>query len=116
MAEEFWKGLAISLATVGGMKALWDYLKKRSDNSTKVKLTNQKSEAISKDEITNQYHELLGKFDELEKKFTETEKLLDRALTAFDILYPLIEELIKEKPEFKGAVHQALKHFNKNPS
>lgn len=115
MDEATWRAIAVILATIGGMKALWDYMRRRSDNSTKVKLNAQRQEAVSKDEISQQYHELLEKFDELEKKFTETEKLLDRALTAFDILYPLIEELVKEKPEFKGAVQQALKHFNKTP-
>ena len=101
---------------IGTLKYVWDFLKRRSDNATKIKLSEQKSDAISRDEIANQYRELLCKFDELEQKFSEQERLIDRALTAFDVLYPIIEELVKEKPEFKGAVNQALKHFNKNPS
>ena len=108
-----WIATAI-LAGIGIFKGVWDYLKKRSDDSTKVKLHETDQYNLSKQDLTKQYTELLTKFDELELKFSETDKRLQKALDAFDIILPLIRKMIEEKPEYKEVIDRALKHLTTN--
>lgn len=108
-----WKGIAIVLGSLGGFKYVWDYLKRKSDNDAKVKISNNDKDNISKMELTGQYNELLERFDELEKKFEHTERQLDKALTAFDIILPLIQEVIETNPHYKAVVDKALQHLTK---
>jgi len=108
-----WKGIAIVLGSLGGFKYVWDYLKRKSDNDAKVKISNNDKDNISKMELTRQYDELLDRFDELEKKFEHTERQLDKALTAFDIILPLIQEVIETNPRYKAVVDKALQHLTK---
>lgn len=107
-----WLG-ALILLLAGGVKYFWDYLKKKSDDETKVKLNEEDKNKLSKDELTFQYNSLLNKFNELEDKFEHTEKQLDKALTAFEIILPLITKLLEDKPEYKPVFETALKHFKK---
>lgn len=106
--------VAIVLAGLGIMKGIWDYLQRKSDNDTKVKLNASSRENLSRETLNKQYTELMEKFDELEVKFSETDKRLQRALDAFDIILPLIKRMIEENPEFKDVVDNALKHLTIN--
>lgn len=108
-----WKGVAMVLASIGGFKYIWDYLKRKSDNDTKIKINASDKESVSKMELTKQYNELLERFDELERKFEHTERQLDKALTAFDIILPLIQEVIETNPRYKAVVDKALQHLTK---
>lgn len=99
------------LGALGIGKGIWDYFKRVSDNNTKVKLHDVDSYALSKDEITKQHKELLEKFDELEHNFIETDKKLQRALDAFEIIFPLIRKMVDNNPEYKEVFDKALKHF-----
>ena len=102
---------SLILAIGGATKYVWDYLKKRSDDATKVKLHDEDKYALSKEELTKQYNELLSKFSELEDKFDVTDKRLDRALMAFEIILPLIQKFVEDKPEHKAVIDKALKHL-----
>lgn len=101
------------LVLMATIKGIWDYLKKKSDNETRLKLSESDSDKISKQELSKQYNELLKRFTELEDKFDQTEKQLDRALNTFDILFPLIENLLADKPEYRTAFENALKNLKK---
>lgn len=102
------------LVAIAIVKGIWDYLKKKSDNETKLKLSETDSDKISKLELSKQYNELLAKFSELELKFEATERQLDRALNTFDIIFPLIENLLADKPEYRVAFENALKILKNN--
>lgn len=103
-----------ALLVFGGIvKKIWDYMKTKSDNETAIKLRNNDNDKISKEELSKQYNELLKKFSELEDKFEATERQLDRALNTFDILFPLIENLLADKPEYRVAFDNALRHLKK---
>lgn len=118
MSEELtnnggWIASAI-LALIGGLKFFWDYLKKRNDNDTALKMKEADKYHISNDELRKQHTELLAKFDELEHNFIETDKKLQRALDAFEIILPLIKKMIEDKPEYKEVFDKALKHLSTN--
>lgn len=103
--------VAIAGAALTATKYVWDYLKRKSDNDTKLKIHESGKEEIAKAELIAQQKELIHKLDELEAKLEHTEKQLDKALTAFDIILPIIQELLKEKPEFQGVLDKALQHL-----
>lgn len=108
-----WIATAI-LAAIGTFKYVWDYLKKKSDNETAVLLHDEDKYNMSRSELIAQNKELLKKFDELEHNFDVIEKKLDKAMTAFDLILPLIEQLLKDKPEYKPMFDKALKHLTVN--
>lgn len=99
------------LTLIGTLKYVWDYLKKKSDNDTAVLLHDEEKYNFSRTELIAQNKELLSKFEELELNFDAIEKKLDKAMTAFDLILPLIEQLLKDKPEYKGMFDKALKHL-----
>lgn len=101
------------LVLIALIKGIWDYLKKKSDNETRLKLKESDNERVSSSELSKQYNELLNKFTELEHKFDATERQLDKALQTFDILLPFIDNLLKDKPEYKPAFENAVKHLRK---
>ena len=86
-------------------------LGKRSKDNTKIILHDEDRYNVSRDELIAQNKELLKKFDDLESKFDLTEKKLDKAMTAFDLILPLIEQLLHDKPEYKPMFDKALKHL-----
>lgn len=99
------------LGALGIGKGVWDYFKRLSDNNTKVKLHDNDQYALSKEELSKQHKELIAKFDELENNFIETDKKLQRALDAFEIIFPLIKKMVENNPEYKEVFDHALKHF-----
>lgn len=109
-----WMITTIVLAVIGALDKGWRYLEKRNSNETSLKLAEKKSEDIKKDELTLQYNELLKKFNELEEMFEETKEKLDKALITFDVILPIIETLIEERPEYKKTIQNALKHIKQN--
>lgn len=111
--NNIWMITTIVLAIIGALDKGWKYLQQRNNNDTSIKLAEKKKEDIQKDELATQYQELLRKFEELEGMFEETQGKLDKALIAFDIILPIIENLIEEKPEYKKTIENALKHLKK---
>ena len=103
------------VATIGAVgtaiKVLFDYFKKRNDNDTKVKLSENVKEEQLKQELNSQHKELLKKIDELETKLDHTERQLEKATLAFDIILPLLQEILKERPEYRGMIDKAVQHL-----
>lgn len=112
--SNIWMITTIVLAIIGTLEKGWKYLKQKDNNETSLKLAERKSEDIRKDELTLQYNELLKKFNELEEMFEETKEKLDKALIAFDVILPIIESMIEEKPEYKRTIQNALKHIKQD--
>ena len=106
--------VSIALAVIGATKYVWDYLKQKADNETKIKLHEDDRYTLSKEELTKQYNELLIKFTEIENNFEITDKKLDRFLIAFEIILPIIQKTVEDNPEYKSVIEKALKHLTVN--
>lgn len=103
--------VSIVLAAIGATKYIWDYLKQRSENETKIKLHEDDKYSLSKEELTKQYNELMVKFTDIEHNFEVTDKKLDRFLIAFEIILPIIQKTVENNPEYKSVIDKALKHL-----
>ena len=90
---------------------LLNYQKKRSDNKTTIEISQLDHQKLDYADLKAQNDELLHKFTELEEKFDETDKQFRRALTAFEILLPLLQDLAETQPAIKAALDKASKHF-----
>lgn len=110
-SEQAGWAVAITGAIATATKYVWDYLKRKSDNDTKIKLHENGNAEITKQELIAQHKELLAKLDELETKLEHTERQLDKALTAFDIILPIFQKILEERPEYKGILDKALQHL-----
>ena len=105
-----WISTAI-LALAGIIKGIFDYQKKKSDNETSVKITESDRYKQSREELEKTNKELMGKLSSIEDSLSNTKHKLDKALSAFEIIFPLIETMIKDKPEYQKTFETALKHF-----
>lgn len=105
-----WIAAAI-MAGIGTLKYLYDYLKKKSDNETAIKLNEQKEDEHSKDSLKKQNELLLAKLDEVEDKLEHTEKKLNELLLAFEIVFPIMNQMIEDNPTYKPVFENAFKHF-----
>lgn len=103
------------IAAIGGVVTaitkFLDYQKKRSDNKTTIEISQLDHQKLDYADLKAQNDELLHKFTELEEKFDETDKQFRRALTAFEILLPLLQDLAETQPAIKAALDKASKHF-----
>ncbi len=104
--------VALALAIVGAVKGIWDYLKKRSDNTTSIKINEENKYKVSRDELEVKNKELFSKLTEVEETLEHTSKQLEKALLAFEIIFPLIEDMIKENPAYKKTFERALDVFH----
>ena len=103
--------VAIAVAAIGVINELVKYYRNKNDNNTKVAIGDVQKEKEKAAKLEAQHHELLEKFNELETKFEETDRKLEGALLAFDIVFPLIKELIKDKPEYQDVFNRALSYI-----
>lgn len=103
--------VAIAVAAIGVINELVKYYRNKNDNNTKVAIGDVAKEKQKAAKLEAQHNELLDKFNELEHKFSETERKLEGALLAFDIVFPLIKELIKDKPEYQDVFNRALSYI-----
>lgn len=103
------------IAAIGGVVTaitkFLDYQKKRNDNKTTIEISQLDHQKLDYADLKAQNDELLHKFTELEEKFDETDKQFRRALTAFEILLPLLQDLAETQPAIKAALDKASKHF-----
>ena len=103
------------IAAIGGVVTaitkFLDYQKKRNDNKTTIEISQLDHQKLDYADLKAQNDELLHKFTELEEKFDETDKQFRRALTAFEILLPLLQDLAETHPAIKAALDKASKHF-----
>lgn len=103
--------VAIALALIGVINEVVKYYRNKNDNNTKVAIGDVEKEKQKSLLLEAQHKELLEKFSELETKFEETDRKLEGALLAFDIVFPLIKELIKDKPEYEAVFQKALTYI-----
>lgn len=105
--------VAVSGAVITGTKYFWDYMKKRSEDKTKTELSKDDVIKTNHAELNAQYTELLSKFEELEGKFERTSHQLDKALSAFKIIIPLIESIGEKDPIMKKTIDNAIREILK---
>ena len=106
-----WMGIIGGVSLVVA-KGIWDYLKKRNDNQTTVKINEESKYKQSRDELQKSNDELFTKLTEVEQRLEVTSHQLDKAFLAFKIIFPLIEEMVGENPAYKKTFDEALKIFN----
>lgn len=108
----------VILAAIGLAKGIWDYLKKRSDNETTVKVNEESKYKQSREELQESNDKLFEKLSQAEKALEATTQLLeqtrhdlDKSILAFKILIPLIEDIIAKNPAHKAAFDEVRKVF-----
>lgn len=112
-----WQGVVGGVLIVAA-KGIWDYLKKRSDNETTVKVNEESKYKQSREELQESNDKLFEKLSQAEKALEATTQLLeqtrhdlDKSILAFKILIPLIEDIIANNPAHKAAFEEVRKVF-----
>lgn len=95
-------------------KGVWDYLKKRNDNHTAIKINEDTQYKQSREELQKSNDLLFEKLTEVESRLEATSHQLDKAVLAIKIIFPLIEEMVGNNPAYKKTFDEALKTFNDN--
>lgn len=105
--------VAIVLGAFGLLDKGWNYLIKRSSDSTKIELNKSDIYKTNQKELNEQYQELLNKFEEMEMKFEKASHQLDKALSTFKVIIPLIESIGETNPVMKKTIDNAIKEILK---
>jgi len=101
-----------AILMIGGVaKYVFDYRKRQSDNETSIKLNETNQYKQSREELDAINKELMQKLSSLEDNVKTQQHKLDKMLSGFEIIFPLIETMIKDKPEYQKTFDVALKHF-----
>ena len=106
--------VAAITAGAGVVKLAYDYYKNRDNNSTTLKLTEQEKQNRDKSEIEKQNVVLMDKIDELERSISDLTHRLDKFMTVFKMIEPIIEESVANNPVNKKIVDEAYIHLKQN--
>jgi len=105
--------VAIALGILALLDKGWNYLIKRSENQTKIELNKSSIHQNDQKESNEQYNELLTKFEELKDMFEETSHQLDKFMSTFKVILPLIKSVGDKDPVLKQTIDNAIKEIFK---
>ena len=90
----------------GAITVIFNFLTKKSDNKTQVDLNIAQINKAEIIEANKKILELQSQKDEISMALHEVNNKLDKLISMFDLIYPLIEEAISNNPAFKKVVGQ----------
>jgi flagellar capping protein FliD len=104
-------GLAGILAAA---KWIGDYMSRRDSNETNIKLKEMEHAEAALLNLQKKYEELQAKCEEYAATINKLTLSLDRAITSFEMLLPVLEDEFSDREDILSIISRAQKNITRN--
>lgn len=108
LVKEYGGWIAAGFMFLGALaKYYYDYKKAISKDEANVKLNAHDYEVVSRKELERQHEEVLKKLNQVEEEMRQISVEMEKIIAVMGVIKPLIDQVIKEKPEYKEMLVKA---------
>jgi flagellar capping protein FliD len=95
-------------------KWIGDYMSRHDSNETNLKLKEMENSEASLERLQKKYEELQAKCEEYAKTINKLTLSLDRAITSFEMLLPVLQDEFSDREDILSIINRAQKNITRN--